>query len=226
MTAQISDEIIFNGVQYSIAAKKGGSLFGPRAHGISPVGVTSCCWRGYQCVYSVQSDRLVLAILTVCHSNIANARYYSDLTDPPDINSVTARALDVPQPGEGPLPMFPHEYRDLGLLVQFSGEILAANSFIMELYLHGGFHPAWKYEKNLELKFENGLLTSTRDVSDIFKEFRHTFVTNDEGWPQCTPEDDARSWLKTVSLDYAYDGWDPESDGPIESVADSAPLDQ
>ena len=107
--------------------------------------------------------------------------------------------------------MVPHEYRDLGLPVQFSGEILAADGLIMELYLHGGFHPAWKYGKNLELQFDKGFLTSTRDVSDIFKEFRHKFVTNDECWPRCTSEGDAKSWLKTVSLDYAYEGWDPAS---------------
>ena len=108
--------------------------------------------------------------------------------------------------------MVPHEYRDLGLPVQFSGEILAADGLIMELYLHGGFHPAWKYGKNLELQFDKGFLTSTRDVSDIFKEFRHKFVSSDDGWPRCTPEDDAKSWLKTFSLGYAYEGWDPESD--------------
>ena len=134
-----------------------------------------------------------------------------DWTTPPPINGTQARALDAPQPGEGPPPMVPHEYRDLGLPVQFSGEILAADGLIMELYLHGGFHPAWKYGKNLELQFDKGFLTSTRDVSDIFKEFRHKFVSNDEGWPRCTPEDDAKSWLKTVSLDYAYEGWDPAS---------------
>lgn len=57
MTAQISDEIIFNSLQYSIAAKRGDSLFQPWAYGIRPVGVSTSCWRGFRCVYALRLAR-------------------------------------------------------------------------------------------------------------------------------------------------------------------------
>lgn len=101
-------------------------------------------------------------------------------------------------------PDFGHEYSEIGLAIQFSGDILAAKDFIQGLYVHGGFHPAWKYERVIELTFEKGLLNSTRDVTEIRKQFREEFVKQDEFGPECTPEDEAKAWLRTFSLDYGY----------------------
>jgi hypothetical protein len=45
-----------------------------------------------------------------------------------------------------------------------------------------GFHPAWKYERVLELLFENGVLVQEFDRSEAMAEVRQMFLeTRNEG---------------------------------------------
>ena len=55
-------------------------------------------------------------------------------------------------------------YEDLRLPVSFTGEMLIGDRFVRELYVHMGFHPAWKYRDVLKLTFERGRLIDKRDV--------------------------------------------------------------
>ncbi len=50
----------------------------------------------------------------------------------------------------------------------------------MNLYVHMGYHPAWKYEKVHELIFENGLLIEDRDISAKMKEYRDKRVNKEK----------------------------------------------
>jgi hypothetical protein len=56
-------------------------------------------------------------------------------------------------------------YEDLKLPISFTGEMLIGDRFVRELYVHMGFHPAWKYRDVLKLTFERGRLIDKRDVS-------------------------------------------------------------
>lgn len=47
-----------------------------------------------------------------------------------------------------------YEFKDVPL----SGGLLLGEGFIQELYVHMGFHPAWKYLHVIELIFEGGQL--------------------------------------------------------------------
>ena len=56
--------------------------------------------------------------------------------------------------------------------------LLIAADFIRDLYVHMGFHPAWKYEVVLELIFEHGRLTREFERSDEMAEIRSRFLTS------------------------------------------------
>jgi len=56
--------------------------------------------------------------------------------------------------------------------IDFTGEILAADQFIRELYVHMGFHPAWKYETVYELVISHGTILDTKDVSEQMAQLR------------------------------------------------------
>ncbi len=77
----------------------------------------------------------------------------------PDING-REPALPVDQQ-----PLFNNVYDNLNLPLPFSGGFLIARDFIRELYVHMGFHPAWKFREVWELLFDNGILKESQDVS-------------------------------------------------------------
>src|SRR5262245_37177060 len=149
MTAQFSDSVTFEGEDYALAGTNGKGLFDPNNHGMKPVGRCSACWRGFLCSYRVDGRCLLPAQLAVC------------LDEP-------ARALFgvMPRADEGEIHLFDVIYKGLGHRVPYSGGILLARNFIEELYVHMGFHPAWKYREVHELSFEDGRLVRAENRSD------------------------------------------------------------
>ena len=53
----------------------------------------------------------------------------------------------------------------LNLPIEFTGELLVADKFIHELYVHMGFQSAWKFETVHELVISHGTLLDTKDIS-------------------------------------------------------------
>jgi len=70
--------------------------------------------------------------------------------------------------------LFAAHYERLNYHLEYSGGLLLADGFISELYVHMGFHPAWKYERVIELVFAAGILRAEYDrsvqVADIRKQ--------------------------------------------------------
>ena len=155
MTAQFSDPVKYRGQSYSIAGKNGPGLFDPTEHGMKPVGRCSACWRGFVCTYSVEGQRLLLDRLAICLDGPA-----------PILFGVQ------PKPEEGDLPLFDAVYEELRHPVPYTGGLLLARDFIQELYVHMGFHPAWKYREVHELVFREGELGQQTDRSEEIAEFR------------------------------------------------------
>jgi hypothetical protein len=152
MTAQIPDTILIEGKEYSIAGVNGGELFTPQALGLNPIPANTACWRGFVCRYAISAGRLVLDRLQLTLG----------AQQGPPINGVSPS-------GKGIWGMI---YENLGLEMPFTGTILAADGFIRELYVHMGFHPAWKYETVLEVVAEAGKVREVRDVSEQMRETR------------------------------------------------------
>lgn len=154
MTAQISDTLIFREQEFDLAAFNGEGLFDPEQHGLIPEAMSTSCYRGYWCTYEVVAESLRLQELFI---------------------GLPAPVADAARHGTGPAlfeqpPVYSEElhcftYRKLSAPVPFTGGILAAADFIQELYVHMGFHPAWKFRRVHEWVFEQGTLVQTRDCS-------------------------------------------------------------
>jgi hypothetical protein len=169
MTAQIHDTILIDDKGFSIVGVNGSELFTPQSIGITPVAVMSACWRGYVCQYKINDGQLILDELQLSfgtHEGIGKERKFIRQTSPA-INSVS------PNPPTGKFPAFSNVYEKLNLEVRFTGGILAGDGFIQKLYVHMGFHPAWKYQNVLEIIFENGKAQEIRDVSKDIEQIRN-----------------------------------------------------
>jgi hypothetical protein len=154
MTAQIPDSLNYGCTTYSITGIRGAGMFNPIDLGIRPTPRITSCWRGFVCRYTVFDDRLLLESVLL------------NVSDPaPPIFGI------APSPPKGGAP-FEAQYSQVNHPVGFSGQILAGHDFIHELYVHMGFHPAWKFRQVLYIEFVDGLLTGQRDRSAEAAKFR------------------------------------------------------
>ncbi|WP_254509462.1 hypothetical protein [Anatilimnocola floriformis] len=169
MTAQINDAFHLDSVDYSLAGISEGDLFDPTLLGIEPVGTCTACYRGYQAVFGIADERLVLKTL---HANLMrDTKSYLRIAGPP-INGVT------PTGEKGEHDWFNNHYENINYYLEYSGGILVADEFIRDLYVHMGFHPAWKYKRVRELIFESGRLLSNKDRSKQMAELRQSFLAS------------------------------------------------
>jgi hypothetical protein len=84
----------------------------------------------------------------------------------PVINGVT------PTPQREEYDWFNNHYEGLNYHLEYSGGLLLADEFIESLYVHMGFHPAWKYKTVIELVFDAGVLKQEFDRSERMAEIR------------------------------------------------------
>src|SRR5580765_7756635 len=147
MTAQINDSVFHRKIDYALAGISGSGLFEPEAYGIKPVSMSTACWRGHYVTYAVEEGRLVLREVTVGLSKADEM--HAKVGRGPALFGVLPRR-------EGQRGAW--NYSSLHEPVAFTGGLLLAEGFIRELYVHMGFHPAWKFQKVRELLFEEGRL--------------------------------------------------------------------
>jgi hypothetical protein len=111
-------------------------------------------------VYAISDSHLMLDALSV---NLQEEQA-------PTINGIMAAG------SEGQYRFFSHIYKDLKYRIPYTGGLMLGHDFISELYVHMGFHPAWKYKTVFELYFENGRLTGEFDRSERAAEIRREFM--------------------------------------------------
>jgi hypothetical protein len=166
MTAQINDIFRYEGTAYAVAGISEGELFNPATFGMRPAMASTACWRGYQAVFALRDAELVLADL---HVNLLQEGEGFRRKAGPAINGVPP--TDIEEKSH----FFNNHYEGLNLPLDYSGGLLLADGFIRELYVHMGFHPAWKYERVIELVFANGRLSNEFDRSAKMAEIRQLF---------------------------------------------------
>ena len=181
MTAQIADAVQYLGRRCSIAGIAGQGLFDPRDHGLQPTMMHTACYRGFHVLYEVAENQLRIHDLTI--------RILQD--DAPALFGKTPELRDHNL-----------EYRDLAGLVPFTGGLLLGDQFIRRLYVHMGFHPAWKYEFVHELVFDNGAVIAAHDRSEQMQAMRER-IARGEKTPDHAQTDSLEEWVKrTFELDY------------------------
>ncbi len=167
MTAQINDTFRYQDREYAIAGISEGELFDPSLLDLKPAGTCSACWRGYQAVFALSDTRLVLDAL---HVNLLKPEEGFLRAEGPTINGVK------PREPKDEHDWFNNNYEGLNYHLEYTGGLLLADGFIRELYVHMGFHPAWKYENVIELIFDSGILKQEFDRSERMAEIRQRFV--------------------------------------------------
>ena len=65
MTFQTPDTVIYKRKKYLLAAANGSGLFDPADYGIKAKMLSTACWRGYQCTYTIRKSLLHLATATI-----------------------------------------------------------------------------------------------------------------------------------------------------------------
>lgn len=200
MTAQINDRFVLDDDECAIVGVNGRTLFTPKSYGLTPVAISSACWRGYICQYRIQATRLVLSQLQIAIGRFegqGGAREFHAQSGPPinGIEPVTPESEHIP---------FNCVYAGLDLPIDFSGGLLVADHFIPELYVHMGFHPAWKYRMVCELLFEHGLVSEMRDVSQRIEEIRRRMAGQPLKPNATANEQDIEAWVEsTFRLSYS-----------------------
>lgn len=159
MTAQISDEILFEGNTYSLVAIENEWPFKPSEHGFNPIMMSTACWRGYYCKYDIIDENIFLNELTI------------RLEDKPPIwRDIKAKKADIF--GEASV------YINVNLGINYSGGIIIGRDFIREFYVHMGFRRPHCYKFVYELGFDNGKLSKISDYSEDIKRIRDKIREN------------------------------------------------
>lgn len=205
MTAQMQDTVVYLGSQFDLAGINGTGLFVPQTYGLLPHASCTACWRGYLCEYCVQDGALLLMDLYVNNARKRKDGSYERCSPPPIAGKAALQSREH-EPGTS----FSLEnyfwffYKELGLPIQFAGSMLLAQDFIRELYVHMGFHPAWKYKTVHELVFENGQLVGAADLSSRMEEVRQNLTDEDIRPDDRAAKQELHAWVHST-FDRYYD---------------------
>ncbi|QSQ20431.1 hypothetical protein JY651_35015 [Pyxidicoccus parkwayensis] len=193
MTAQISDSFRYRDRGFRLTGVKGSGLFDPTRHGLQPQMMSTACYRGFICSYSVTDGGLFLEELCIGLSNVEKLKARHGRGMP--LFGKTPRCSDET-----------HQqvmYEALHARVPFSGGLLLANGFIRELYVHMGFHPAWKFQEVHELLFEEGVLLEEIDCSAAMARVRERLGNRPLAPGSSASQGEIEQWVsKSFRLDY------------------------
>jgi hypothetical protein len=250
MTAQISDSVEYRGSMFSLAGIRGEGLFKPHAHGFSPRGVSSLCWRGYHCHYEVAGQSLLLQDVTLWQRRDLDSESEMEREPAPTLFGkppveFERKAIRLPEPRPGQpgrpaivvrrvnqaqdsIPATPTPtrtappsgtvtpsgtrrafeqqtlvFKGMGAPMPFTGGVLLARDFVERLYVHMGFHPAWKFRTVHELLFQEGRLVNEFDRSEQMEHVRERMIRGPLQPGGNASEETIKAWIEgCFSLDY------------------------
>lgn len=188
MTAQVPDYVGYGGVDHELVGVEGVGLFDLSAYGLDLEATSSANWRGYVAHYEIRKN-------TLCLTELSSVGVRS-------VMDGTASLSDCPLI-EGVAPIrdtLGLAYQNLDLSVGFSGGLLIARDFIHDLYVHMGFHPAWKYVDVKELILDQGELLRVHDRSTDVAHVRAQILAGSKPERQ----EHLLEWIsRTFELDYS-----------------------
>lgn len=179
MTAQVNDTFTFRRKHYELVEIEGDRLFDPSDYGFHPEHPSTNCWRGFVCHYKLHYNRFILRDLTINLpvEELLELRKKLNHKDPdwekalkedifPELNVVPS--------------IFGMCLLKVDLNLPYTGRLRIGKDFIIELYVHMGFHPAFKYKEVWELEFEKGRLKGAKDLSWEMKAKRELYIRGSE----------------------------------------------
>ena len=163
MTAQYSDIVYYKQKKYELAGATAHGLFDPMSLGLKSFPCCTACWNGFLIEYRVAYKKFQVKNLLV------NLHDYGKKKKTPQM-PITINGIQ-PETNDGDA-MFDTIYKKIHLTIPYTGKILIARGFIHWLYVHMGYHSAWKYKDVVELQFQEGKLTQEQDISAHLSDMR------------------------------------------------------
>lgn len=209
MTAQISDTVLYHKKSCAIAGINGSGLFDPVQYGIKPVMISTACWRGYYCTYEVADTSLFLTQLNIGLSEADQSK--AEQGDGLKLfGKIPTRYIEYGQlinlkKNKTVTHWESSDFKIDGLreLIPFTGGLLLGDDFIREMYVHMGFHPAYKFRTVYELVFDNGQLVEEHDRSSQMAQFREMLSLGALKPGVSASRNEIKQWIKqSFSLEY------------------------
>lgn len=201
MTAQTNDTVTYDDECYAIAGIHGEGLFNPASLGLEPRASCTACWRGFISHYEVKAGQLMLVKLLISRGGLTPPPTIFG-TDPDPVPEFPSLAGKRPTREERKLisrvvraQSWELIYRNIDQSIAYTGGLLLGVDFIDEMYVHMGFHPAYKYRRVLELIFDQGRLMEETDLSAEMEQFRIDIGGNEET-PHHDQYDEWRNWIR------------------------------
>jgi hypothetical protein len=138
--------------------------------GIKPIEFSTACWRGFVATYAINRGKLVLKKLYTNNGNeIKN--------EAPLINNKSPE-INVPK---GLVDGYKDTwkeftYKNINLLIPYTGSILVTKNFIWGRYVHMGFQSPFSYDIVIQLTFKDGIFIFSKDLSDVAKSIRENKI--------------------------------------------------
>ena len=155
-TAQIPDSVIYKGNTYDLIAWTGGHLVTPEQFGMTPWMLHTACYRGFYATYELSDEQLSLRQLTLREKH---GNYLPIAGVFPDVKTDEGIAT----------------YRDLHVVVPFTGKLRLAKDFMQAFYIHMGLQQPFAYETVLDITVREGRVVAiadrSREMADIREEF-------------------------------------------------------
>ena len=129
--------------------------------GLRPVARSSANWAAHIPTYGMDGNKLVLKDLI---TNNGRGK-----EPPPEINGIAPQRMEPAMSNQG----HDLEYKNVNLPIHYTGTFVIKADFVRGRYRFDGWneYPAY-YESVIELTFENGILTSEKDMSKEMAERR------------------------------------------------------
>jgi len=210
MTAQISDIIDYRERPFNLAGVNGDGLFDPSEHGVKVRMIDTSCWRGYYCRYDVSDGFLRLKQVYVGLNDDDRIRVESGqgpllFGRTPSRYIVHGHSWSEEDGDQYSWESNDFRYDQLHELIPFSGGLLLGDGFMWEMYVHMGFHPAYKFREVHELIFEDGQVVSATDRSKEIAGFRDAIAERPLQPTDPNHAQEIEDWIdRTFSQNYKW----------------------
>lgn len=209
MTAQISDDIYFQGKKYGIVSLDSPELLNIdwKKYGIKPTFATTACWAGYWCGFRANKDGV---FLTDAYIHCDNDEDYTPIEGilPQPVRYRKAKVFSADKEKYELIPenMGHRHYKGLHIRMQYRGKILLGRDFDDRYYVHMGFQDPFAYKTLIELTYDDsGNLADIKDLSDWAAEKRR------ENPPEDYLEEEDEKFLEN-SMKWINDKFDLKKD--------------
>jgi len=173
MSEQINDTFDYKNTIFCISAVQFPyEFFSIQQLGLNPESESTDCWRGYVAKFSLHQGKLILKDIDTNNSN--------GKALPVAINGVVPDVKKPPMLNEDYRNWRNWHYRDINLILPYSGSVLITDSFLNERIVQVGFQSPLSYRKVIELRFDKGHLVNENDESGTAELIRNYEYENEK----------------------------------------------